>query len=327
MAQTKFTYSDASSDVAQMPLLLSIFADRAALLSEMRDDADAAGLRVRSAASLANLHGELAMSPADVTVVDCPQPGGADLAALTQLDVLVARNGARLIVSTTLDGLEAVFGCLDQSQPLILVSPSRAERVVALGQALLAVPQRRLRELSEEDRVALLRLTQQVGQLAERLDRMSQPFGDPADDSAFRFESPRLRFTPGGGDGSSRLVRTVRPPLPDPKFIRRMIRQRQQRARFFDGDLFGDPAWDMLLDLTAAQVEHTRVSVTSLCIASGVPPTTALRWITVMVDAGLFQRVEDETDRRRAFITLTDKAVDAMARFFAESGPGLSKMV
>jgi DNA-binding MarR family transcriptional regulator len=29
-------------------------------------------------------------------------------------------------------------------------------------------------------------------------------------------------------------------------------------------------------------------------------------------------RVDDDTDRRRAFITLTDKAADAMARYFAE---------
>ena len=42
--------------------------------------------------------------------------------------------------------------------------------------------------------------------------------------------------------------------------MRRIIRQRQLRARFFDGDLFADPAWDMLLDLTAARIEMKRVS-------------------------------------------------------------------
>lgn len=98
------------------------------------------------------------------------------------------------------------------------------------------------------------------------------------------------------------------------------------RARFFDGDLFADPAWDMLLDLTAARVEHARVSVTSLCIASGEPPTTALRWISQMTEAGLLERVEDETDRRRAFIALTDRAADAMARYFAELGKGASRL-
>jgi len=115
--------------------------------------------------------------------------------------------------------------------------------------------------------------------------------------------------------------------LPDPRLVRRIIQQRQLRARFFDGDLFADPAWDMLLDLTAARVEHVRVSVTSLCIASGVPPTTALRWITQMNDAGLFERVEDETDRRRAFIQLTDRAVEAMARYFHELGKHAAGLV
>jgi len=76
----------------------------------------------------------------------------------------------------------------------------------------------------------------------------------------------------------------------------------------------------MLLDLTAARVEHTRVSVTSLCIASGVPPTTALRWISQMSEAGLLKREDDDADRRRAFIALTDTAADAIARYFAEVG-------
>jgi DNA-binding MarR family transcriptional regulator len=99
------------------------------------------------------------------------------------------------------------------------------------------------------------------------------------------------------------------------------------RARFFDGDLFADPAWDMLLDLTAAHAEHAKVSVTSLCIASGVPPTTALRWIGQMTEAGLLQRMEDETDRRRAFIALTAKAEEAMCGYFEEMGETAQRLV
>ena len=110
--------------------------------------------------------------------------------------------------------------------------------------------------------------------------------------------------------------RSANAALPDPRLIRMIIRQRQERSRYFDGDLFADPAWDMLLDLAAARAEHRRVSVTSLSIASGVPPTTALRWIGLLVDAGLFERIEDETDRRRAFIVLTDQGADAIARYF-----------
>ena len=151
--------------------------------------------------------------------------------------------------------------------------------------------------------------------------------GERAGGGVFRLESPGQAFRAAPGDATDRLVRNARPPLPDPRLVRRIIRQRQLRARFFDGELFADPAWDMMLDLTAARVEHQRVSVTSLCIASGVPPTTALRWIGQMVEAGLFERVEDESDRRRAFIQLSDRAADGMARYFAELGRSAAALV
>jgi DNA-binding MarR family transcriptional regulator len=46
-----------------------------------------------------------------------------------------------------------------------------------------------------------------------------------------------------------------------------------------------------------------------------------------MIEAGLLERIEDDTDRRRAFITLSDRAADAMARYFAELGSAASRMV
>jgi hypothetical protein len=121
-------------------------------------------------------------------------------------------------------------------------------------------------------------------------------------------------------DNCDRPSPRARTALPDPRLIRMIIRQRQQRARYFDGDLFADPAWDMLLDLAAVRAEHQRVSVTSLSIASGVPLTTALRWIGLLTDAGLCERIEDNVDRRRAFIVLTDQGTDAIARYFEDLG-------
>ena len=60
--------------------------------------------------------------------------------------------------------------------------------------------------------------------------------------------------------------------------------------------------------------------MTSLCIAAGVPATTALRWIGQMVEAGLLVRLSDPHDRRRAYIALADSTADAMARYCAEVG-------
>ncbi len=307
-------------------LAVSIFADRSYLRAEMEEDAAAAGLRIAQTADLGNLLGaEPGLALGDLVLVDCPVIDGAELAALARLDLRAAKSGSQLVVSTSIGSLDDVFGCLDQSDAQILVTPSRADRVIALGRTL-ARAGNRVRELSEEDRLALLRLTEQVGQIAQKLEALSSGSGpSAAQASAFRFDGSEDEARLD--DGTDRLVRAARPPLPDPRLVRKIIRQRQLRARFFEGDLFADPAWDMLLDLTAARAEHVRVSVTSLCIASGVPPTTALRWIGQMTDAGLLQRVDDEADRRRAFITLTDKAADAMARYFAELGSSAATLV
>ena len=328
MAQPNFTYDSAANDAAGVPLSLSVFADRPHIAAQMREDAEAAGFRFAAGGGLEELLEGEARPLGEVVLVDCPVPDGAALAALVRLDLRAVHSGTRLIVSTSVAGLEDVFACLDQSGAQILVDPGRADRVVALGRVLGQVSGSRLRELSEEDRLVLLRLTEQVSQIAQRLERLEGPVDRRDAESAFRFESPRPAFAgTQSEDTSARLVRATRAALPDPRLVRRILRQRQARARFFDGDLFGDPAWDMLLDLTAARAEHTRVSVTSLCIASGVPPTTALRWIGQMTDSGLLERVDDETDRRRAFIALTDKAADAMARYFAELGAQAARLV
>ncbi|MCJ2178321.1 MarR family transcriptional regulator [Novosphingobium album (ex Hu et al. 2023)] len=325
--QPDFPYSSPGSGrgigAGGLPVTLSIFADRAHLRAVMRDDAQAAGLKIATFASLADLSGGAARPLGDVVMVDCPQVDAEAFAALALLDLHAARCDVRLIVSTSVEALDDVFSCMDQSAPVLLVDPSRAERVIALGQVLAGFGQNRLRELSDDDRLMLLRLSDQVGQIAGKIERLAPDVSQVKDggDSAFRFASQSY----GSGSiadeiGALQKGRryAARPPLPDARLVRKIIRQRQQRVRHFDPGLFADPAWDMLLDLTAARVEHKRVSVTSLCIASGVPPTTALRWIGQMVEAGLFARVCDDSDRRRAFIELTDRAADAMARYFAE---------
>lgn len=103
----------------------------------------------------------------------------------------------------------------------------------------------------------------------------------------------------------------------DPQLVRQAIRARRMRDAFLGENLFEDPAWDMLLDLYAAHLEGVRVSVSSLCIAAAVAPTTALRWIGKLTDAGLFERQPDPDDRRRVFMALSPKALKAMGGYVA----------
>ena len=126
----------------------------------------------------------------------------------------------------------------------------------------------------------------------------------------------RLRSDQAQTDGKQQ-----RAPLPEPRLVRQVMRLRHARFAHFDSDLFADPVWDMLLELTVAHAEHRRVTVKVLCIASGVPHTTALRWIHHMSDKGLISRTEDQADKRRVFIQLSDKGMRAMADYFAQIVP------
>ncbi len=94
--------------------------------------------------------------------------------------------------------------------------------------------------------------------------------------------------------------------------------ERARRRQCLDADLFGEPSWDILLDLYCAQAAGRKISVTSACIASQVPPTTALRWLDELAKRELIVREPDEHDKRRNWVTLSDKARRLMTNYFQE---------
>ena len=183
----------------------------------------------------------------------------------------------------------------------------------------------------EELLVAVIRLSNQLAPLC--LGPQQAPISSETANSVCREAGANLCGTPDSavsehsGWRRDPLALATKPPLPDPRLIRRIIWQRQQRERFFNSELLCDPVWDMLLDLAVAAAEFRQISVTSLCIASRVPPTTALRWIGVMTEQDLVRRIEDTQDRRRVFIALTDKAMSDIARYFESLGPEAKLLV
>lgn len=103
------------------------------------------------------------------------------------------------------------------------------------------------------------------------------------------------------------------------RLVKALIRARRKREAIFGGDLFADPAWDILLELYAAILVQRRVSISELCKAAAVPGTTALRWIEKLHRLEWLSRRADPLDSRRVFVELTPRATAAMHRYFEET--------
>ncbi len=221
-----------------------------------------------------------------------------------------------------LDAVEALFGELPGTSLLVEADDVEAATVLAKHLALLSATVHAPNggtELRDRQIESLQEEVQRIGRMLARLamEPVAQreppsPFIDDHVSAAARAYHAGPASTYEGPTVSSRDVRTV-------------IRQRRLRDELFDAELFADPAWDMLLDLYAARLDRTRVSVSSLCIAAAVPATTALRWIKTLTETGLFERKADQHDARRIFVQLSDEATTGMHRYFARlSDPRLA---
>ena len=100
------------------------------------------------------------------------------------------------------------------------------------------------------------------------------------------------------------------------EFMERTRRIRLKRNELFGAPLFRDPPFDMLLELFATHQRGEEISVTSLCYASGVPATTALRHLNQLEKHGLIVRDGDERDQRRSRVRPTAKALAGVEAIF-----------
>jgi DNA-binding MarR family transcriptional regulator len=93
---------------------------------------------------------------------------------------------------------------------------------------------------------------------------------------------------------------------------KRIITARQKRSQYLATKLLGEPAYDMLLSLFVASLEQRPMSVSELVRASGVPSTTALRWIGVLQDHGMTRRRNHPLDARVTYVEFEQSGMDRM---------------
>jgi Winged helix DNA-binding domain len=219
------------------------------------------------------------------TAGDCWLIESGEAAAISVDDL--GKTGLPLVVALAADTADTVDQqIMDRADAFIFEGDTPAV-IGALLRSVTTPAGFAVRETSENSARMINALSAEAGRIADQLARLAEAQRD--------------------------TVPSVRPV--DAVLIRRMLRLRRERERYFPAEIFADPAWDMLLDLTAAQLEGRLVPVSSLCIAAAVPTTTALRWVRSLTEAGLMERQLDPADARRSHIRLSDDASAAMLSY------------
>lgn len=243
--------------------------------------------------------------------------------SLSKIVRYLKQHRSTALVWMDLDDLETAYAALPQGQCHFLIGADDVEAMPILAGAFGRGSMDRLHDRNGEVEFGSLhRISDELAEFARTLAKIAD-----TDRNAGVSDKPiSFRPAPVGGfqpfpTATPDTSRTV-----DAKALREIIKKRRLRDRYFPAELFADPAWDILLDLKAATQEGQNVSVSSLCIAAAVPPTTALRWITAMTENGMLIRRQDPEDARRVFIDLSDETNASLDDYFAatgDSGPNL----
>jgi DNA-binding MarR family transcriptional regulator len=116
----------------------------------------------------------------------------------------------------------------------------------------------------------------------------------------------RVAFELGRAECSQTASEAPAPSLEASRIAREIYRHRRARDRHFPNLAFGEPMWDILLDLYASEGEGKAITVSSACLAASVPSTTALRFLKALEQAGAVERYRLGSDARKTYVRLAD---------------------
>jgi DNA-binding MarR family transcriptional regulator len=269
-----------------------VLADGASARREAILAAELAGCRVSDVIGLEGAVERLGRQAGlDAVVVELEQDGGEELDRLLQWIEQSAQEGhCGSVVCAPAALIDLVAARTRHQKVIHLCEPDGSERVAAVALAS-ARSKHRLHDIGkEQEPPRLLQFSEEVGRIASVLASLSEAQREAAEQEL-------------EGKGPGKV---------EAGHVRAIIRARRLRDQYFGSELFADPAWDILLDLFAAQLENRKVAVSSLCIAAAVPATTALRWIKTLTDLGLVVRAADPQDGRRVYIELAPRTAEGV---------------
>jgi hypothetical protein len=254
---------------------------------------------------------------ADYLLADISSISGQTHEDYSKIADYLNRYGAQALIWVGMDQLDTVFAALPVEQCHFLIDADDALALTLLAQGKQRGKMDQLHDRSRDgDYGALHKISDELADFARTLARIAEQ-----EVTAFSAVSDKpVSFRPAPSAIFEPLVpAATEAKAPTAAAIRDLIKLRRMREQHFPPALFADPGWDILLDLFAAKQEGKAVSVSSLCIAAAVPPTTALRWITTMTEHGALIRRQDPHDARRVFIELSEDSEERLLNFFREA--------
>lgn len=151
----------------------------------------------------------------------------------------------------------------------------------------------------QDPNIRLVSLSQQDLEDANRLLRLLTVHAD--------LDRLGPRGMDAGDEAGQRLARA-----------QQILAHRRRRVELFGKELFGEPAWEMLLLLYVARTTQ-RYTVGQLAQASGAPKSSGARWIDHLEQQGLVEKDQHPTDRRTAFVRLSQKGQDELSLYLSET--------
>jgi len=134
------------------------------------------------------------------------------------------------------------------------------------------------------------------------------------DEAATREEADLIVQT--SGLCSEQAIKSVEQDLV--KHARLILKHRKMRRGHLPEQIFGEPGWEMLLDLFIHMNLGKAVNISSMCLATNAPKTTALRYIELLAEMGLIQKVASPHDGRITYVKLTPKAYVSLGTYLLE---------
>ncbi|MEO0441832.1 MAG: helix-turn-helix domain-containing protein [Pseudomonadota bacterium] len=87
-----------------------------------------------------------------------------------------------------------------------------------------------------------------------------------------------------------------------------VLSQNRKRGLFLPQLEWGEPSWYVMLDLFVAEIEQLDTSHAAIAHRNNIPPSSARRYIALMVDRGLLEQASSDTPGQEQGMRLTRSA-------------------